>query len=78
MIESGMEFGSKHSVKLTYIGKPADLKSVMSGTSHVGKQSTVNFTHSAGGTGSKQYDAPTLKRLNPELYKEISKQQKQV
>jgi len=37
MIESGMEFGSEHSVKLTYIGKPADLKSVMSGTSHVGK-----------------------------------------
>jgi len=52
----------------------------MSGTSHHGKQSTVNFTHSAGGTGqnSKQYDIPTLKRLNPELYKEIAKQQRQV
>jgi hypothetical protein len=50
----------------------------MSGTSHPGKQSTVNFTHSAGGTQSKQYDIPTLKRLNPELYKEIAKQQRQV
>jgi hypothetical protein len=40
----------------------------------------VNFTHSAGATGqnSKQYDIPTLKRLNPELYKEIAKQQRQV
>ena len=34
----------------------------MSGTSHPGKQ----------------YDIPTLKRLNPELYKEIAKQQRQV
>jgi hypothetical protein len=38
-----------------------------------GKNSTVNF-NAPGAGGQKQYDAPTLKRLNPELYKEMAKQ----
>jgi hypothetical protein len=33
----------------------------------------VNFNTTGGVQGSKQYDIPTLKRLNPELYKEIAK-----
>jgi len=37
-----------------------------------GKNSNVNFN--ATGGGQKQYDAPTLKRLNPELFKEMAKQ----
>jgi hypothetical protein len=54
------------------IGKGADLKSVMSGSSQAANRvSTVNFQTTGGG---KQYDAPTLKRLNPELYKEFAKQ----
>ena len=36
--------------------------------------STVNFNNAPG---QKQYDAPTLKRLIPELYKEMAKQQRQ-
>jgi hypothetical protein len=62
-----------------YIEKPADLKSVMSGTSHHGgtKHSSVNFGATGAMQSSKQqYDIPTLKRLNPELYKEIAKQQR--
>ncbi len=52
------------------------MKSIMNQTGQGGgKNSTVNFN--APGA-QKQYDAPTLKRLNPELYKEMAKQQRQV
>ena len=50
-----------------------------------GKQSTVGFTlgRKTPDTGkmgeqSKSYGAPTLKMLNPELFKEIEKQEKQM
>ena len=48
-------------------------------------QSTVGFTlgrktpdGKLGGEQSKSYGAPTLKMLNPELFKEIEKQEKQM
>lgn len=37
---------------------------------------SVNFNlgnNNAAGDGQQQYDIPTLKRLNPELYKEYAK-----
>lgn len=38
MVDSGMDFGSKFPLILNSLGKPADLKSVMSGgSSHPGK-----------------------------------------
>lgn len=52
-----------------------------------GKQSTVGFTLGrktpdtgklVGEPQSKSYGAPTLKMLNPELFKEIEKQEKQM
>ena len=52
-----------------------------------GKQSTVGFTLGrktpdtgklGGEPQSKSYGAPTLKMLNPELFKEIEKQEKQM
>jgi hypothetical protein len=46
-------------------------KSMMSGSSQA--KNTVGFADSQAGT---KYDAPTLKRLNPELYKEMAKQAK--
>lgn len=49
----------------------AGTKSIMSGASNKHNTQQVGFADT-------KYDAPTLKRLNPELYKEMAKQAKQV
>lgn len=56
-------------------------KSVISGHSakKSGEMLSVNFNlgnTSNDGTQQQQYDIPTLKRLNPELYKEYAKSQR--
>jgi len=57
-------------------------KSVMSGVSNKKSEHySVNFNLAPAQiipAGQEQYDIPTLKRLNPELYKEYAKQQKQM
>lgn len=45
-------------------------KSILS-SNHGPKHTQVGFSD-----GARQYDAPTLKLLNPELYKEITRQQR--
>ena len=41
-------------------------------------QKTANAASTMGGGDQKSYGAPTLKMLNPELFKEIEKQEKQM
>lgn len=53
------------------VNNPTGAKSIMSGSSHT-RPNQVGFADSQAG----KYDAPTLARLNPELYKEMAKQAK--
>ena len=66
-----------------------DKASIQSGKKSDGKNVTVNFaiggpkasiaeSTTGGGGGQTAYGIPTLKMLNPELYKEMEKQEKQM